>query len=419
MRLFAALCATVGLLLGVLSLDAWATINAVSFQRIIAVCGDGSGYRKAQYPDGVCSPPDVYWTTDFEDGVLDSKSVVGGWGLQTLERNQAQTTCEYTTINDGVGTGPSADLESRVVADGTAIGADTVDARVGAYFFKYSLTKSKLYHWINGDSTCLVSASDKPRTKMYNDELSVIDFDTEMWLGFSIYLPTNLEHETGYTGTDQRQEAQIISVVSDSSSSHFTMSYYVWDSPYSDWVALVETSAISTTETGGVKSTTIEGCNPASQVCKYYLKLGDVVTDQDLGRWTDFVVRFRANPYATGVTCNPSTGVGSGCTAVSGGQNVSFTGGTGVLQIWKSTGTATPRAMSLVLDLENEPVGLVPGTTYPDISPSPRIYKYGWKKNTTNVTGPVEIGIDEWRMGESVLHGTGYSDVHPGGLAPP
>jgi hypothetical protein len=146
------------------------------------------------------------------------------------------------------------------------------------------------------------------------------------------------------------------------------------------------------------------------------------VDDGDIGRWTDFVFRIRINPYAAGVTCNPSTGVGTGCTAITGAINQSFTGGNGILQVWKSSGTASPnRTMSLELDLTSTGVGLVPteDIDYRYYQISLRQYKYGWKTYTTDVTGPVHIGFDEFRFGAAVEHSTGYSDVHPTQQAQP
>lgn len=502
------------LLLALIPSLSWAVINAADFQWTVETCGDGSATRKSEFPDGLCVPPNVYWTTDFEEGYLLNNSVIGGWGMQAIENNQAQTACEFTIANDGglAATGPDADMESRVVNSGTAVGADTPDARAGAYFMKFSVDYTHEYEQLNTpSSTCEVGYAgndlDKPRTKFYNDTLSVIDWDTEVWLGYSVYLPSDFKHEIHYTGTDQRMTAQHVSIVADSSMSHVIGNLYVFDGTTSDWVFQVGAAAGSVSEAPNTKSTTIAGCDASTTTCMYYLKLGDTVADGDLGEWTDFVVRMRFNPYPSGTTCNPSTGTGTGICATIGAvantQNRSITGGTGLLQVWKSVGTAgsstltvtnitqanpgvitytgtdpangdtfyltgvtgmteanskyvkvsavnagantfswvdpddanvdtsgftaysasgtlTPsRGMSLVLDENPMQVGLLPGTQYPTIKLSPRIYKYGWKKHTTVSTNPVEIAFDEWRMGRTATDGTGYADVHPSGHAQP
>jgi hypothetical protein len=422
------------LFLLMLSMPAWAVINAASFQRTIEVCGDGSGYRKAQYPDGICSPPDVYWTTDFETGALGASTALGGMGLKTLAISQ--TNCDFTSVSSG-GAGPASGLDARVVDEASnTVGADTnVAARVGTYFFKSSIDIADEYEQLNTTgSTCTDgyngNPDDKPRVILFSTQ-NTVDWDEEVWLGFSVYLPSNLEHETGYTGTDSRMEVEFVSIVEDSSRQVFELDWHVYDGTTSDWVARVWTSSASISNTSPVKATSSAarpqtslpaGCNPVTQVCHSYFKLGDVVTDSDLGRWTDFVIRFRANPYPSGLTCNPATGAMSGsgtCTTLANAQNESFVGGNGILQIWKATGTATPnRDMTLVLDLTDDAVGLVPNTLG-QIDVVPRTYKHSWKKNTSNVVGPVEWGLDEWRWGKAVTHGTGYSDVHPTGQAQP
>lgn len=414
------------LLLLLLPSLSWATITNAAFQRTVLTCGDGSATRNSKFPSGVCNPPNVYWTTDFETGALLDNAVVGGFGLQALERNQAQTTCEFTTVSDG-GAGPDADLEARVVGSGAAVGADTVDARVGAYFFKFSLDKTKQYHWINGDSTCTDASLNKPRVKLYNNALSRIRYDTETWVGFSLYIPSDFEHDTGFTGTDERLSNMIVVANAEASRTQFILGHWVLDGATTDWVLQIFSSSTQSRETNITnKSLTIAGCDPdTAPGCRYMLKIGDMVSDADIGVWTDFVIRFRLNPYASGVTCNPATGSGAGCTTdtYAQGQSASYTGGNGIMQVWKSVGAG--RTMTLRIDLTAAQVGLVPlapTTYYPVIEP--RAYKYGWIKNTqTTAVGPLEYGLDEWRWGEAAAaptgHGTGYADVHPTAEAQP
>lgn len=404
MRLFAAICAAVGLLFGV---PAWATINAASFQRTVAVCGNGSGVRSTQYTDGVCSPQ-VYFTGDFEDGQVNAvTSVDNGFRVRTLPNTQSA--CEFTVVDAG-GAGPSSALDFLVVAGGATLGADTVDARAGTYFAKTGLTYSKDYSDINGAAACADVSLDKPRgalTLDYDPHAAEFEPDTEVWMGVSIYLPSDYEHEIA-SSSDVRQNGLLYINPNDTNKTFMVLSLWRNAGEAGDhWYLKLYTSATSLTESG---------------VTPERIDLGGTIEDSDIGRWTDFVFRIRINPYAAGVTCNPSTGAGTGCTAVTGGRNASFTGGNGILQVWKSSGTAEPnRTMSLEVNRTSTAIGLVPSedlsNRYQQISI--RQYKYGWKKNTTNVTGPVHIGFDEFRFGAASEHSTGYDDVHPTQQAQP
>ncbi|MGH8018323.1 MAG: hypothetical protein ACREIA_08530 [Opitutaceae bacterium] len=78
----------------------------------------------------------------------------------------------------------------------------------------------------------------------------------------------------------------------------------------------------------------------------------------------------------------------------------------------------TTQTMTVMIDRENEPVGMVPRDGFL-IKTSVRQYKYGWHHTPTAVEGPVWVGYDEIRMGRTVRDGTGYSDVHPSQLPMP
>lgn len=412
------------LLLSVLSLDAWATINAASFQRTILPCGNGDGDRKSEFPSGICTPQ-VAYTADFESGAILAAGVKGGFALQTTLSTQSG--CEYTPVTSGGAATTDTTYDTHVVAGASnSIGADTnVAARGGSYFLFQSLVYSRDYRGINGDPSCTGTTTDKPRNKIYGEYTQTTGAaDTERWEGFSIYLPSDMKHETCCTGTDNRKEIEMFNIdFGDNSRQIATLSYFVLDGSTSDFVLKVWTSSKSIDDTGVRKVLEGTPCDPVIEVCQVYYKLGDVVDDEDLGRWTDFVIRWRANPYPSGLTCNPATGDSSGtgtCTLLSSALDHSFTGGNGILQVWKASGTASPnRTMTLVLDITG-PVGLVPSST-DVIAHNPKgVYKHGWKKvPTTAFTTDIDIGFDEWRYGAASADSTEYSDVHPGGQAQP
>ncbi len=74
----------------------------------------------------------------------------------------------------------------------------------------------------------------------------------------------------------------------------------------------------------------------------------------DLGKWTDFVIRFRVNPFS--VATNPAkAGIPDSIDQV-------FEGNKGIFQLWKSEGNVDGqgnRKMVLKIDKVNTPVGLV------------------------------------------------------------
>ncbi len=140
---------------------------------------------------------------------------------------------------------------------------------------------------------------------------------------------------------------------------------------------------------------------------KDILDLGSVVPD--LGKWTDFVIRFRANPFS--VATNPAKA------GIPNSINQLFEGNKGVFQVWKSEGEvddAGNRKMVLKVDRTNTSIGLVPSSVR-TLAFSFRIYKYGWRRNPTTVKGPVWVGFDEIRFGAALRDGTGYDDVLPSG----
>ncbi len=131
----------------------------------------------------------------------------------------------------------------------------------------------------------------------------------------------------------------------------------------------------------------------------------------DLGKWTDFVVRYRANPFST--TTNPATA------GIPGSKNQTYAGNKGILQVWKAegpVGASGNRTMVRKFSKVNAPVGLVPHKS-DRLMHTWRIYKYGWKRFPTHVKGPIWIGFDEIRTGLVGRDGTTYADVNPSGAS--
>ena len=281
--------------------------------------------------------------------------------------------------------GPGSGADTRVMSSET-VGSETVRPRGGKYFLRSALYYGKNYRNVND------GVLDKPRSMFYLAESTFsFDYDTEGYLGMSIYTPKNYEHETGTR--DESGYVTLLSVNADTNRSFFVVSQYVQaPANQAHWWLKVYTSATSTNEANASTNT---------------VDLGPVVSD--LGEWTDFVFRFRANPFSTAT--NPAS------KGIAGAKNQTYPGNKGILQVWKAEGAPDAngnRKLQLKFSKVDVPVGLVPQAST-KIQIEPRVYKGGWKKHPTDVRGPVWFGFDEMRFGLVGRDGTGFSDVAPSG----
>jgi hypothetical protein len=165
--------------------------------------------------------------------------------------------------------------DTRVVGS-EVVGGVTVNPRKGSYFARSEISYSKNYTTYNGNS-----GADKPRSNitMSKDALRTA-FDDENWLGFSIFLPSNFVHDTGDKNGDQGNQL-FTNYASETTRTQFTMLEYVpTGETESHWIFQYFTDATSITE------------NPAKRTT---VDLGPVTGD--LGKWTDFVIRYRMNPF--------------------------------------------------------------------------------------------------------------------------
>lgn len=121
------------------------------------------------------------------------------------------------------------------------------------------------------------------------------------------------------------------------------------------------------------------------------IKLSTVT--EDIGLWTTFVIKHRADPG----------------------------GSTGEITVWKSVGpylTGHQRAMQQVYSFTGD-VGLTP--TFPEgYDIGLKAYKYAWHHHTGTGDEVIQwIGYDNFRFGTTEQDGTTYRDVHPFGEDPP
>ncbi len=324
----------------------------------------------------------VYFVGDFESGRIGTKSSTrDGFFIETLPDPQID---EETLHSGDSDFGPAAKADTRVVSS-ESIGGETVLPRKGGYFLRTEVFRTKNYLNLNN------YAKNRPRSKVYmSDPSHRIEFDKEGYVGFSVYTPRNFEHELGVR--DHRGDSMLFDMGSDSSRSLVTLGVWVQKpAEEAHWFLRTYSSATSVEDEG-----------------MELIDLGPV--KPDIGKWTDFVIRYRFNPFS--VATNPARA------GIAHAKDQMYDGNKGILQLWKAEGPVDAngnRKMVLLVDKVNTPVGLVPHAT-DGIKHLWRIYKYGWLSNPTTLTHPVWYGFDEIRQGLVERDGTTFADVAPSGL---
>lgn len=289
--------------------------------------------------------------------------------------------------------------DQRVYFQTGTVGADTgVVPRNGLYFIKDRIRYNRPND-MEGREPNLKggnSGQNKPRSfivDLPNETRQVVD--EEFWFGFSIYLPSDYPDETGVTGGDSRNIVNVIDVPSTSNRGIGSISIATPGNNIPNWRS--ETTWVLRTDWTELS---IDGDN------KTWTDLGSI--EEDKGKWTDWVWRIRWNPFSVDTTAS----------SIPGGLNQFFEGNKGICEIWKSTGPVVgnnERVMERVFSVIDGPVGTVPGAGSDEakLQIDVRQYKFGWHRQPTSITTPIELGIDEVRLGRVVEEGTGYSDVHP------
>jgi len=324
----------------------------------------------------------VHTTAGFETGKFQPKSGnIDAFLVITLPDPQIGN--EIIVTNKGGG-GPTSNWDTKVVRSETLAG-QLVMPRKGNFFARMKLYYYKDYTRLN-----------KPRNQLnLSADIHRFDFDDEGWLGVSIFVPRNFEDETSNIGPSGG--FTIISTNSDSSAGFFGMRIFVpVGESKAHWALSYYVDDQSVTEPNK----------------KNWVFLGPV--EPDKGMWTDFVIRYRVNPFS--VDTNPAE------LGIRNANDQLYQANKGILQLWKAEGSIQAngdRRMVRKFSIENAPVGLVPGTTQgkPRLHHTLRIYKFGWQTKSTAVKGPIWLGFDEFRYGQVAKDGTGYSDVHPSGRA--
>ena len=308
----------------------------------VAQDGDDNGYNPTKTIEGNTRPD----TTAY-----------GAWGGNCTAQG-------WQKINTGSGnpTIPT-DADIRVVTGITpptnAISAaNAVTPLVGSNFLSTEIHYYKPYEVIPNNTY------NSPRFSASLGSGQGFAYNEEEWFSFSIFLPSNYDHETTNDGVLSRNQLMVLRATPSTGTNNPVEIHMI------GW------------PTGTDDHYIMDYCQGTATANVRDVDLGSVVGDIDL--WTTFVIR----------VINHETN--------------------GTLQIWKSTGAdlgGGDRAMALVFDRTGAGVGYLPASAAYEWWF--RQYKFAWhtSNNTINST-VVWIGWDEIRYG-GVNEGTGFSDVHP------
>ena len=281
-----------------------------------------------------------------------------------------------------ISNGSSSAFDVRTVAS-EVVGAETVTPRAGTYFLRTSISYIKDYT----DSTGVNfgnSGKNKPRWGIVPPPEIEAEDGKEFWWACSFYMPANWQHETGHNGA---QSGISLSNFGDANGNNDAgLGILRWHTPGGQG----NIGGIAGDDTHWIflhhKSTT------STKGDKVWIDLGNAVDDQDIGNWTDIVIRAR-------VDTSPN----------------------GILQIWKSVGAPVggDRPMVLRHDETNTHVGPLSDPASTGIKVDCKGYKYGWHHNTSSIADEMWWGVDELWFGETARDGTGFQDVHPTQMTEP
>jgi hypothetical protein len=329
----------------------------------------------------------VHYAAGFESGRFQSNgSDTDAFFVKTLPDPQIGS----EVIKTGNGGGEVHSMWDTKVVTSEEVGMQRVTPRRGKFFARHELYYNKDYRDLNNGTL------EKARAELAaGHDTNRIHFDTEGYAGFSIFVPRNFEHETGTKG--DLGSTTLVVLNTDSSAEFFIIRTFVpHDGDEAHWYLDYAVNPHSV---------------QSQRIYKRRIDLGRV--NPDKGKWTDFVVRFRANPFS--VRTNPAKD------GIENANDQVYEGNKGILQLWKAEGAVNndgSREMIRKVSILNSPVGNVPGTTQgkSKLGFSLRVYKYKWQTKPTAVKGPIWIGFDEFSFGEVLRNGTTYADVHPSQL---
>jgi len=291
----------------------------------------------------------------------------------------------------------TANSDWRIVTSCLSTSGETITPLRGTHFCRASVSYTKDYFIEWSQPRNKPRGALRPPTTGGAGVQGQMQYDVETWLSVSWYIPLDWQDETADDGTSSVNMLIAVSEDGGSSGAGFIKTFIATPNGKSDIGGFSRNASSWIIE----ESHSDTSVNSPDYV---YTDAGRV-TD-DAGMWTTFIYRMRANPYS----------VQTNASQTSGGMDQIFEGNKGILQVWKSQGPEAAdrsRNMVLIVDKVNQPMGAVPRAGY-RIKMFPRMYRYGWHRYpTTQTHDELLIPIDEYRWGETIADGTGYTDVDP------
>lgn len=316
----------------------------------------------------------------FETGeVQPSSGHIDALWLMTLPDPQPAGTCDFFTPEGKGGFGPNSRTDFRVVQS-EVWKKELITPRAGKYFARNVIDRTKCY------------PRDAPRSNfILTTPEQEYQWDEEIWLGFSVYLPTTWQHDNKFKKPHMAHLSGIGLLGSNATADSSHLAFRIHPAETSDineWVLrLVPADAQRITDERDA-----------------YHSIASI--GPDLGKWTDFVFRIRWNPFTE--RTNPARA------GIAGAKDQWYEGNRGIFQIWKSVGEEDAngdRRMELVFSRVNQPLGLVPRADR-GLRLFFDMYKYSWQTFDTDPKEPIFIGFDEIRYGRAA-DGIGFDDVVP------
>ena len=327
-------------LLLTLSLPAWATINGVDSSRVVFPSFDGTRYASHPTGDYDPSPPErvVHYQATFETvfGGNTGGTAPNRGFVRSLTTAGADACTGNAATLGGVATGYKPDSAYLVRReDSETILGSTITPRTGSGFL-YQLLDPALDY----GSTCVngTSTQDKPRAAFALTQPSfatAMPYDEALLVGFSIFIPDELQAEYCGTNSIDLRETMLSQTVNTQGSAST-----------SPWYLSLATQTDDGTNTQELEFYITfyiyESSRYSGAATKYRVFLGDVSSDR--GQWVDFVVRYRMNPYSTETVVN----------------GITFEANSGVFQVWRTDPADRGGDLKLVYNLATDtayPIG--------------------------------------------------------------
>lgn len=320
---------------------------------------------------------------------------IGGEGICIVDNSRGND--PLTSLSGTIAVTTS---DTVVINGGTP---EEITPRAGNYFLRIELPMDIEYGPNNGDYTCLDPIKDRVRGSLsFSNPTYRGFFDVEYWMGYSMFIPTDWEIDQATpNGNLNARTVQIFELGTDSASTNMEMGITtpLSTSTESSYKFRYNVNATNSSEANGVET--------------YIDSL-----EHDRGVWTDWVIRFRWNPFLETTVVADNVSLFRGRTI--GGT---YEGNKGIVEIWKEVGAS--RTFTKVFSRVNQPVGVIPHEYfYGGVWTGPMLavhknYNFTWDKlndgsqSTSTRNGPIILAWDEFYITNTEINSNPCNAIHP------